>query len=159
MGLNLAAVLKKSTTFLDIPAFKDKDTMFSELAEVFVREGLVSDKGQYIRALYEREEMGSTYMENGIAMPHGRCKAVTESGIIFCRFRESFVYPSNDETADVRYVFMIAVSAGTEDSNNEYLRLLGYIAAFLAHDEFLDIIANAGSYEEIIELSGALEVD
>ena len=79
--------------------------MFETLAAKFEAAGIVTDAKQYIKALEERETLGSTYMGNMIALPHGKCDAVVKPGIGFCRCKQTFRYCSHDEEGDVRYVF------------------------------------------------------
>ena len=74
--VNLSKVLIRDTVLLDVEPFTDKETMFETLAAKFEAAGIVTDAKQYIKALEQRETLGSTYMGNMIALPHGKCDAV-----------------------------------------------------------------------------------
>ena len=95
--VNLSKVLIRDTVLLDVEPFTDKETMFETLAAKFEAAGIVTDAKQYIKALEERETLGSTYMGNMIALPHGKCDAVVKPGIGFCRCKQTFRYCSHDE--------------------------------------------------------------
>ena len=129
--VNLSKVLIRDTVLLDVEPFTDKETMFETLAAKFEAAGIVTDAKQYIKALEERETLGSTYMGNMIALPHGKCDAVVKPGIGFCRCKQTFRYCSHDEEGDVRYVFMLAIAAN--QSSDQYLRVLATLAGLLTN--------------------------
>ena len=153
--VNLSKVLIRDTVLLDVEPFTDKETMFETLAAKFEAAGIVTDAKQYIKALEERETLGSTYMGNMIALPHGKCDAVVKPGIGFCRCKQTFRYRSHDEEGDVRYVFMLAIAA--DQSSDQYLRVLATLAGLLTHEEFIDVLEHAQSYEEIIQAINTLQ--
>lgn len=147
-NVNLAEVLVKEAVVLDHEPFSDKNQMFDFMASKFVEAGIVTDKEAYKKALYEREELGPTYMGNEIGLPHGKCDEVIKPGIGFCRCTDTFSYESCGEVGDVKYVFMLAI-AGTQ-SGEQYMRVLATLAGLLAHDEFLDILSTCQSYEDLL---------
>lgn len=155
--VNLSKVLIKDTVLLDVEPFKDKESMFEILAKKFEASGIVTDAKEYMKALEERETLGSTYMGNMIALPHGKCDAVVKPGIGFCRCKSAFRYRSHDEEGDVRYIFMLAI-AGNQ-SGDQYLRVLATLAGLLTHEEFLDVLEHAKSYEEIIYAIQSLQAN
>lgn len=55
-----------------------KPTVLQELVDLLYAAGRISDSEKIYRALLEREEMGSTGLEMGIAIPHCKCDAVTD---------------------------------------------------------------------------------
>lgn len=153
--VNLSEVLIKETVMLDVEPFIDKEDMFQCLAKRFKKAGLINDIDAYIKALEERESIGSTYMGNAIALPHGKCDAVVKPGIVFCRCKQPFHYQSYNETGEVRYVFMLAIAKN--QSGDEYLRVLATLAGLLTYDAFIDVLEHAQSYEEIIQATIAIQ--
>ena len=153
--VNLSEVLSRDTVMLDVEPFANKESMFETLAAKFEEAGIVTNAKEYIKALEERETLGSTYMGNLIALPHGKCDAVVKPGIGFCRCKHTFRYCSHDEECDVRYVFMLAI-AGSQ-SGDQYLRVLATLAGLLTHEEFLEVLEHAQSYEEIIQAINTLQ--
>ena len=47
--------------------------------------GCLNDEEAFIAALYEREEIGSTYMGEGIVIPHGKSETVNHAATAICR--------------------------------------------------------------------------
>lgn len=147
-SVNLAEVLLDEMVILDCEPFKDKADMFDTMTRRFEEAGFVSDAKAYKTALEYRESLGPTYMGNFVAIPHGKCKEVLKPGIGFVRCREPFLYESSGETGEVKYIFVLAISENQE--NDYHLRVLATLAGMLAHEEFLELLERAGSYEELI---------
>src|ERR1700724_3918944 len=66
--------------FFDLPA-TDRHSVLRELAERVAATGLVRDGGALFRALLEREQLGSTGIGHGGAIPHCKLKGL-ERGIL-----------------------------------------------------------------------------
>lgn len=147
--VNLSEVIVKEAVIFEHEPFDSKETMFDFMASKFVESGIVSNKKAYIKALQERELLGSTYMGNLIGLPHGKCDEVLKPGIGFCRCKLPFTYQSCGEEGDVKYVFMLAI-AGTQ-TGEQYMRVLATLAGLLAHDDFLEAIDTCVDYEALLE--------
>lgn len=147
-NVNLAEVLLDEMVILDCDPFKDKEDMFYTMTRRFEEAGFVSDARAYKEALEYRETLGPTYMGNFVAIPHGKCKEVLKPGIGFCRCKEPFIYESGGESGEVKYIFVLAISDNQE--NDYHLRVLATLAGMLAHDEFINLLETAASYEDLI---------
>jgi len=124
--------------------FLDKDELFSHMAQMLLQAGRITDKDAFLNSLYEREDTGSTYMGNGIALPHGKSDAVKEPTIAFCRCQTPFEYESDGEKGEVDLIFMLAIPKDTEAK--EYLRVLANLSRLLVHDEFVASLRNAADF-------------
>ena len=74
--INLSDVIPNNLVILNHEPFQNKETMFDILSKKFEKSGIVSDACAFKHSLEHRETLGSTYMGNLIALPHGRCKEV-----------------------------------------------------------------------------------
>ncbi|NLC97138.1 MAG: PTS sugar transporter subunit IIA [Erysipelotrichaceae bacterium] len=148
--VNLANVLVKEAVIIDCNPFESKDEMFKFMVSKFEEAKIVSDSKSYLKSLYEREELGSTYMGNYIGLPHGRSEGVVRPGIGFCKCKVPFEYESFGEKGKVKYVFMLAIAS--YQNSEEYMRVLATLAGYLVHDEFISGLDKCRSYEELIEL-------
>ena len=153
--INLSDVIPNNLVILNHEPFQNKETMFDILSKKFEKSGIVSDACAFKHSLEHRETLGSTYMGNLIALPHGRCKEVLKPGMAFCRCSDIFPYESYDEKGDVRYIFMLAISEN--DISNNHLRILAKLAGLLANDDFvkaLDLVNNHSELMTLIETAG-----
>ena len=69
--------LDKESIALNIKS-KTKKEVIEELVEMLAQKGLIADKKVTIESLMEREELGSTGVGQGIAIPHSKTKGVKE---------------------------------------------------------------------------------
>lgn len=152
---DFSTILSNQTVYLDITPFHDKQEMFKTLASWYKHAGIIEDEDCYIDALYQREDIGSTYMGNMIAMPHAKSDTVKRPAVMFCRLTEPFQYQSHGETGMVKYIFMLAISA--KQSGQDYMRMLAHLAGLLANDEFLKVLETAKNYQQIINKAIQLE--
>lgn len=115
----------------------DKKELFEIMAEMFYKTGNISSKEEFINALYEREELGSTYMEKNLVLPHGKSDCVKHAGVAICRF-QPMQYDKPDEIAKI--AVMLAIPKTTQ--NNDYLKLLASISMSLLDDDIMYMLMN-----------------
>lgn len=153
--ISIGDVLLKELVIIDAEPFQDKEELFLYISNKFQETNIVSDKDAFKRSLESRESLGPTYMGDFIAIPHGKCKEVRKPGIGFIRCKDSFLYKSGDEEGPVKYIFVLAIIDDQHD--NSHLRILATLSGYLAKDEFVELISNVQSYEELLEGINKLE--
>ena len=62
-------------------ALTDQEQIISRLVELQATHGNITDKDAYKKALYAREAEGSTYVDNGITVPHAKTNVVTRPSL------------------------------------------------------------------------------
>ena len=103
------------------------------MAGMFYDAGCIKNEIAFIEALYKREKSGSTYMGNGLAVPHGKSDTVVKPSIAFIRFKP-FIYDKEDnEEAEI--ALMLAIPSSTEQK--EYIGMLANITRLFLDEEFL----------------------
>lgn len=113
---------------------KTKEQTIREVGQMLVDAGYVGQS--YVDAMIEREKTFSTFMGNGLALPHGveaAKKEVKASGIAVMTFPEGIDWDGNE----VRIVIGIA---GVGD---EHLEILSVIADKMLDEAAAEKIANA----------------
>lgn len=121
-------------------SFKNQEEAIEKAGQALVDAGAVTDS--YIQAMKDREEVVSTYMGNGLAIPHGTEEAknaVLKSGLTLLQVPEGVEWAG--ETAKV--------IVGIAGKDGEHLDLLSKIAITFSEEENVDRILNAQSAEEI----------
>jgi fructose-specific phosphotransferase system IIA component len=147
-SLKISEVIRPETIDLDLMGINNKDQVIAHLAEKLDQAGLLVDKDVYVKSVYEREEMGSTYMGYDIAIPHGKSSGVREAGIAFGRSTEGFEYVSQNDRAIVRLIFLLAIPDRT--SADAYMAVLAKLARLLIHDEFQQALKIAKNYDDVL---------
>lgn len=101
---------------------------------------------EYIESMREREEISSTYLESGIAMPHGSAngkKHIVKSGIIIHQYPYGIDY-GNDKTA---YILV-----GVAVKGDEHIEFLTKLAQIIDEDAKTQNLCMALDKEEIYEI-------
>lgn len=140
-------VLKPAFINFDLKA-TDKEAAISELANTFVSEGVVINDSVYLEAVMKREEESTTGIGFGVAIPHGKCSAVTEPSLAFGRSQGGIQYDSMDGKP-VHLMFLIAVP---ETSNDEHLRILSKLSRKLMHEDVRQKLMTVTDVEDIYQI-------
>lgn len=136
-------VLSKDNIFLNEQA-GSKEEAIKKAGEVLVANGYVTS--DYVDKMFERENISSTFMGNGIAIPHGTedAKAVVlHSGISIIQIPDGVEY---GEGNIAKVVFGIA------GKNNEHLDILSQIAIVCSEEENVERIIHAKDQDELIAI-------
>ena len=126
------------------------DTPDSILKELISLLGLDPLSGESLRRLLlRREELGSTGIGRGVAIPHGRSPVVSDLRLAFGRHTDGLPYRAIDGKP-VHFFFLIVappVEAGTQ-----YLPVLGKIAQLCREAEVPARLAAMKTAGELFEL-------
>ena len=147
--MKISEVIRSGTVDLNMVNVSSKDEAIQYLARLLDDEGLLTDKDDYIQSVYERELLGPTYMENFIAIPHGKSDAVKEAGIAFGRCTEGFNYQTQLGGGLVKLVFLLAIP--NRMSADQYMSVLARLARLLVHDEFRQDLLRAKNYDDVLQ--------
>lgn len=128
MGTSKIEILDKDNIKLNMKSV-DKYEAIRMCGKLLVEGGYVDEN--YIEAMIQREDDLTTYIGNGVAIPHGVGKAknfIKNSGIVVLQFPEGVQF--DDEKA---YIIIGIAGVG-----NEHIEILSNIATIIGEDE--DII-------------------
>ena len=125
-----------------------KDEAIEELIELLEKDGKLTNRGEFKKAVLKREEEFSTGIGMGIAIPHGKSEVVTEACIAFGKSEKGIDYQSMDDEP-AHLFFLIAVP---NDSSDVHLRALSEISRKLMHSEIREQLLKAQSFEELISV-------
>ncbi len=125
-----------------------KMEVIEELIDILIQDGKILDKEEFKRAVLKREEEFSTGIGMGIAIPHGKSKAVKEASIAFGRSTDGIEYESMDDKP-AHLLFLIAVP---EESSDLHLRALSEISRKLMHADIRENLLKCNNFEEFIKI-------
>jgi PTS system fructose-specific IIA component len=148
-SLRIAEVIQPETVDLELGGIQDKDELIRYLIALLYRAGKLRSEEEFLRAVEEREALGPTYMENFIAIPHGKSKAVLQAGVAFGRSGEGIWYETQHGGGLAKLVFLLAIP--DQMSPDEYIAVLARLARLLVHEEFLAALYAAATYEDVLE--------
>jgi fructose-specific phosphotransferase system IIA component len=129
-------------------AAKDKPEALSKLTDAVVDGSDVNDRELVLNMLRNREQLGSTALEKGVAFPHGRSLAVKQLTILFARSKRGVNFDSED--GKPTHLFFL-ILAPPQDTGNYYLQALGKIAELVRKDEVCKALMEIDSYESMLQ--------
>lgn len=132
---------------------KDKEGVIRELAEPLIAAGIIAGADDFFEAILRRENLESTGIGQGVAIPHARTAAVQRTVLAFGRSAEGIDFNSLDGKP-CHLVFLIAAP---EKSKTEYIVTLARMSKLLRRDEARKALASAGTVEEVMEAIRAHE--
>ena len=128
---------------------KTKDGVLKELAESLAQDREVRDSRLLLEMLKKREDLGSTAIGAGVAIPHGRSLAIANIKVMFARHVKGVNFDSPDGKP-VHLFFLIV--APPQDRNNEYLPLLGKIAELVKEAGVREKLIAATTYADLCQI-------
>lgn len=141
----ISELLPRSAIMLNIEA-KEKFAVISELARPLVAAGAIEDEAEFFSAIVRRENMESTGIGLGVAIPHARTRAVKNIVLAFGRADHGIDFSSLDGKPS-HLVFLIAAP---ETQKTEYIMTLARLSKLLRKDEVRIGLNKASTEDEII---------
>ena len=129
-------------------SYKDKDELLKNAVKLMCRSGIINSEKEYLNSVLEREKESTTGVGNGIAIPHGRCKAVDKAGLAAIVLNKPVEY----EALDNKPVELLFLIAAPEDKGNVHLEILSKLAMMLMDQEFTFKLKNSRTAEEFIRV-------
>lgn len=145
--MRITELLDKRSISLDGEP-KNKNDALDQAVALMVKSGKINDEETYRRQVYAREEESTTGIGEGIAIPHGKCDAVSRPGLAAMVIKDGVDFDSLDGEP-VTLLFLIA-APNTED--NVHLDVLSKLSVLMMDEEFADALRNAGTVEEFLAI-------
>jgi PTS system mannitol-specific IIC component len=136
-------ILRKENILLNLGKIKKADAI--QMAGQLLIDGGYTGQG-YIQAMLEREKVVSTYIGNGVAIPHGVGSSknqIKQSGIVVLQF------PQGIDFGDGNTAYLIIGIAGKGD---EHLKILSNIAASLENEKVVEKLVNTKNVNDIYDI-------
>lgn len=132
---------------------KDKEAVITELVDLLDANNLLSDRDLALETVLIRERTRSTGTGAGIAIPHGKCKAVNELVMAIGVAHE----PIDFESVDGKPVTIIILLVSPVDKTGPHIQALARISRLMLDEEFKKQIENAASADKVYELLSSKE--
>ncbi|WP_300462874.1 PTS sugar transporter subunit IIA [Desulfobacula sp.] len=151
--MRISELINKNSIIGNLNA-RDKKGAIDELA-LSVSQTINTSAKDIANVLMEREQLGSTGIGGGIAIPHGKLDAVDSIVVGFGRSQEGVEYESLDNKP-VHIFFLLLTS---EKSTGGHLKVLAQISKLLKMDHFKEGLLTADSVDDIYDIIMAQDED
>lgn len=125
-----------------------KEQILAELVDVLVECKCIAQGPPLLQSLLEREALGSTGIGSGVAIPHGRCREVSQPTVVLGRTDVEVEFGSIDGRP-ARLFFLIVAP---ENGDNEHLHILAEIARMTKDSVMLEALLKLESPREVVDL-------
>ncbi len=134
---------------------KDKQGSLRELSKLVHACHPEVDVNAVLGVLTAREELGSTGIGEGIAIPHGKMAGIDQVVLSFGRSREGIPFGSLD--GKPAHIFFLILAP--ENSNGIHLKLLANISRLLREKDVRDRLMRAKTREEMLTVIAESDSD
>lgn len=145
--MRIIDLLKEDGILLNANVNSKKEAI-EVLVNLMDKEGYLNDKEEYKNEVLKREELSTTGIGDGIAIPHGKTKAVKCAGLSSMVVKDGVDFDSLDGNK-ANLFFMIAAP---EEANNLHLEVLARLSTILMDEEFRNTLINAKDKKEFLKL-------
>jgi len=139
--------LKEENIIMELSSTNKKDAI-KELASLLKNAPQIEDFNKFLEDVFQREELGTTGIGQGVALPHARSEVVKNFVICFGRSKKGIDFEALDEEP-VHLIFLIGNPK--EDVEN-YLKTLAHLSRLLKKEKFRTSLMEAKNPQEIIEI-------
>jgi len=145
----LTSLLTESSIRLDSVA-GDRDEAIRATGQALLEAGAI-DEG-YIDAMFERERSVSTYVGEGVAIPHGTLAgkdSVKKDALVVLRFPTPVDWDGNE----------VSVAVGIAAAGNGHIAILSQLASILMDPDAAAALRGATTTAEVYELLASTDDD
>ncbi len=125
-----------------------KEGVIRELVKVSEEDGKVEDANTIVDKLLKREEIVSTGIGFGVAIPHVKVEEISEFFITIGIHKRGIDWGSLDN----KPAYLIFMIAGPANQQDKYLRLLAKLTLIIKNHERREKLINSTSKEEVFEV-------
>ncbi|MFS0782801.1 PTS sugar transporter subunit IIA [Bacillus sp. 1P06AnD] len=131
-------------------SFASKEEAIIFAGKCLVESGYVSE--EYVPAMLQREELTTTYIGNGVAIPHGTDEAketIKDSGISFIQVPKGIDFGEGN---------VATILVGIAGKDNEHLDIISKLAILFSDEDNVEQISKAATIDEIMTIIEGAEL-
>ena len=123
-----------------------KEDIIKELISPIIKKRIAVSEKILIKAVLNREALGSTAIGNGIAIPHARTSSVKKKTVVFGRSKKG----RNFDSVDGKPVTLFFMIVSPDRETGPHLKMLARISRLLQDPDFRESLMKLPTASEII---------
>jgi len=148
--MNIESVINSELINLNLAA-DTKIQAINSLLDLLYKADRISDKGQFLQEVLNREETESTDLGFGIAIPHGRCSAVIKPSIAIGKLKIPVAWNEPDESQENPVYAIFLMASSPDDQGMSHMEIIAKIATLLIDDDFVAFFKNNQNEIKLLE--------
>ena len=145
--MRIVDLIDKNSIKLNLVSTNKLDVV-DELVDLVYKSGNLNNKDEYKKAILAREELSTTAIGEGVAIPHAKNKSVNKPCLALGISKEGIDYEAFDDSLSHLF-FMIAAPDGANDT---HLEVLSRLSTILMDEDFRNELINSSSVDELLNL-------
>ncbi|MGE4285417.1 MAG: PTS sugar transporter subunit IIA [Phycisphaerae bacterium] len=145
--MQISQILKQTSVIVPLKS-NNKEEVITELIDRLSENGLITDRDEVLDAVMTREMTRSTGIGQGIAIPHGKSKSVSDLTMAVGIAQSDVDFDSIDNKP-VRIVLMLISPVG---QTGPHIQALAKISRLMLDGDFRKSLVEATSPEEAYSL-------
>lgn len=127
-----------------------KEEVIKEMVGTLVAAGKIQESvsKKIVKALMDREELGSTGIGSGVAVPHAKHDAITDLVCAFGRSKKGI----NFDALDGEPVYVVFLLLSSKSASGAHLEALAFISRLVRDDKYVRFLRDAKDVKDIREL-------
>ncbi len=150
--IRISELILENAIILDLKA-KDKIAVIKEMTEKIAELKLIADEETFLSDILKRENLESTGIGLGVAIPHARTNAAQKIILSFGRSSHGVDFNSLDGKPS-QLIFLIAAP---ESNKSLYIMALARLSKIMRKEDVRNRLLDAAKPEEIINIIKAAE--
>ena len=145
--MRLCDIISEKAVLTDLAA-TDKNGVIRELVDVLVKSGSVTEaaRKKVVAALMAREELGSTGIGQGIAVPHAKHESVEGLVGAFGRSKAGIEF----DALDGEPVHLVFLLLSNRNASGSHLEALAHISRILRDNAFCRFLRRAEHLQGVV---------
>jgi PTS system nitrogen regulatory IIA component len=125
----------------------DRDSLLGQIAGILAKRRGISEAA-VLQSLKSREQLGSTALGHGVAIPHARMTQCSLAGVAFVRTRQGIAFDAPDGKPVSMFLGLIVPNQATES----HLKLLATAAAMFSDRVFRNALRTSADPASVRDL-------
>ena len=150
--IRISTLLKEKFIDLELKEV-DKRKVIAELVGLIATSKKITNKKVFLKAMQEREKLGSTGIGSSVAIPHAKSEATRDFILVFARSDKGIDFGA----LDGEKTFLFFALASPKDEVGGHLKILSEIS-HLVRDKFVvELLRKAKNKEEVLKIIAKME--
>lgn len=144
--MKLSEILNEENILLDVDA-ENKAEVINKLLKTIFWGG---NKDELLRKILAREELGSSGIGEGVAVPHIKIEYIEQPIVVFGRTRKAIDFCSLDNIPC--QLFFLVIGSSRQEYQELYLDVMARISRLMRYDNIREEFLKAKTPKEILEI-------
>lgn len=146
-GMDISHLIALDTINIDLQA-NSKTEVLKELVDMLHAAGKLNNSDKFLADVWQREQIGNTGFDDGIALPHAKSAAVTSPAIAIGVSRKGIDYGAEND--ELSHLFILLASPDGDDF--QHIEVLAKLSEKLVQSEVVEQLKLANNSFEVVDI-------